>query len=185
MKHDKFDYCDSWDQGTYQTGSTKPPKSRGLLVAMLLIVVIFLAGLTSILGMMDIHPLSVLETQSDTIPVALSGDSPTIFRSVPDTDANQQPGIAISGEPLSALHQNYYHLPAGLYVNAVIEGSNAARQGLVPGDILISLNGESVTTNEELTEFLCNCQVGDTVEAVIFRDNNHKSVTLTIEKTQG
>ena len=58
MKHDEFDYCEPWDQGTYQTGSTQPPKNRGGLMAVLLILVIFLAGLTSVLGIMNIRLFS-------------------------------------------------------------------------------------------------------------------------------
>ena len=67
----------------------------------------------------------------------------------------------------------------------VVEGSDAAGQGLMPGDILISLNGKSVTSNQELTEFLYGCQVGDTVEAIIYRNKTKYTVTLTIEEAKG
>ena len=96
-----------------------------------------------------------------------------------------RPTMGISGEPVSALYQYYYRLPAGLYLNVVIEGSDAAVQGLAPGDILISLNGKAVTCEEELTEFLYGCQVGDTVEAVIYRNKTKYTVTLTIEEAKG
>jgi S1-C subfamily serine protease len=180
MKHDKFDYHTPWERGTYQTGSTKPPKSRGALVAVLLILVIFLAGVSSILGMMNIRLFSALNSQS-TIPFALCDNTPTTLRTIPNTFPCEQPGIAISAEPVSPLYQHYYHLPAGLFINAVIEGSNAAQQGLSPGDILISLDGNPMTSNEDLTNFLSNCQVGDTVEAIIYRNNGHHNLTLTIE----
>ena len=96
-----------------------------------------------------------------------------------------RPTVGISGEPVSALYQYYYRLPAGLYLNVVVEGSDAAVQGLAPGDILISLNGKAVTSEEELTEFLYSCQVGDTVEAVIYRNKTKYTVTLTIEEAKG
>ena len=152
MKHDKFDYHTPWERGTYQTGSTKPPKSRGALVAVLLILVIFLAGVSSILGMMNIRLFSALNSQS-TIPFALCDNTPTTLRTIPNTFPCEQPGIAISAEPVSPLYQHYYHLPAGLFINAVID----------------------------LTDFLSNCQVGDTVEAIIYRNNGHHNLTLTIE----
>ena len=185
MKHDKIDYRDPWDQGTYQTGSTKPPKSHSALVAVLLILVIFLAGLTSILGLMNIHLFSALNAQNGTIPMALSGDTPTAFRTVPDSLDIGQSGIAISAEPVSQPYQNHFHLPAGLFINAVCQDSNAAHQGLVPGDILISLNGKSITDNEDLTEFLSGCLVGEFVEAVIYRNDGYHSITLTIEEARG
>ena len=96
-----------------------------------------------------------------------------------------RPSMGISGEPVSALYQYYYRLPAGLYVKVVIEGSDAAAKGLTPGDILISLNGKAVTSDEELTEFLYGCQVGDIVEAVIYRNKTRYTVKLTIEEAKG
>ena len=96
-----------------------------------------------------------------------------------------RPTVGISGETVSALYQYYYRLPAGLYLNVVIEGSDAAVQGLAPGDILISLNGKAVTSEEELTEFLYGCQVGDTVEAIIYRNKTKYTVTLTVEEAKG
>ena len=418
MKHDEFDYCEPWDQGTYQTGSTQPPKSRGGLMAVLLILVIFLAGLTSVLGIMNIRLFSVLNAQENgTVPVSLSnkadatlptGSAPTapaptvpgenitiqmVPNAKPEGDAKEdaglplqdiysntidsvvsitcngpsgtssgtgvivasngyivtnchvvedaksisvllsddrtlpasvvgadavsdlaviyvdaqnlsaatfasseeirvgdtvcaigdplgadlrgtmtngivsainrdittggrtmtliqtiaalnsgnsggplidrfghiigintmkfgdnmsaagveglgfaipsatvvdviaqiidqgyvsgRPTLGISGEPVSPLYQYYYRLPAGLYLNVVIEGSDAASQGLMPGDILISLNGKSVTSEAELTEFLYGCQVGDTVETLIYRNKTKYTVTLTIEEAKG
>lgn len=46
--------CTPWDQGVYQTGSTRPPKSHGGLIAFLLIAVIFLGGIASALGILNI-----------------------------------------------------------------------------------------------------------------------------------
>ena len=416
MKRNEFDYSDPWDQGTYQTGSTNPPKNRSGLVAVLLILVIFLAGLTSILGLMNIHLFSAIKAQDGTIPVSLSGNNATLpsdtdskpatptvpiegvtiqMAPTPEGGENNQPAqglplqdiydnsiasvvsitcslstgsssgtgvivsdngyivtnchvvenaksisvllsddrtfeaavvgtdpisdlaviyieaedlqsavfgnsedirvgddvcaigdplgaelrgtmtngivsainrdittggrtmtliqtnaalnsgnsggplidrfghvigintmkigdnmnaagveglgfaipsatvveiiaqiidqgyvsgrpnIAISGEPVSALYQYYYRLPAGLFINVVVEGSDAAVQGLEAGDILISLNGKAVTSNEELAQFLYGCQVGDTVQAVIYRNKTKYTVTLTIEEAKG
>lgn len=46
---------DPWERDSYETGSTKPPKSRGGIVAILLIAVIFLGGICSVLGIMNIR----------------------------------------------------------------------------------------------------------------------------------
>ncbi len=45
---------DPWERDSYETGSTKPPKSRGGLIAVLLIAVIFLGGISSVLSVMNI-----------------------------------------------------------------------------------------------------------------------------------
>ena len=43
-----------WDDGVYGTGRTQPPKNRGGAVTVLLILVIFLSGLVTVLGIMNI-----------------------------------------------------------------------------------------------------------------------------------
>ena len=50
---------DPWDRGTYQTGSTTPPKSHGGIIAVGLVLAIFLLGVVSILAMMRISIFQV------------------------------------------------------------------------------------------------------------------------------
>jgi serine protease Do len=95
-----------------------------------------------------------------------------------------RPAMGISGEPVSALYQYYYRLPAGLYIKEVTPGSNAAAQGLEAGDILISLDGKSVTSDQELATFLYGYEVGDTVQAVIYRNQKRYTLTLTVEEAK-
>ena len=44
-----------WDDGVYETGHTRPPKSRGGLIAVLLICMIFLTGLVTVMGLRNIR----------------------------------------------------------------------------------------------------------------------------------
>ena len=55
---------DPWEQDSYETGSTKPPKNRGGLITLLLIAVIFLGGIASVLGVMNVKLFRQLN-QSD------------------------------------------------------------------------------------------------------------------------
>lgn len=182
MKHN---HSNTWDHGTYQTGSTKPPKSRGALVAVLLILVILLAGVVSILGLMNIRLFSALQAKNSTIPMVRSVDPHASFRAIDNASGADQSGIAIFAEPVAPLYQQYYHLPAGLFINAVCEDSDAARQGVAPGDILISLNGNAITNMDEFRTFVSGCRVGDAVQAVLYRNNSNYTVTLTIEEARG
>jgi membrane-associated protease RseP (regulator of RpoE activity) len=183
MKQEKFDYCDPWDRGTYQTGSTNPPKSHNGLTAVLLIAVIFLAGIVSILGIMNIRLFTALNAQNEgTVPLSLYAD----------TDADESStiiasgaAVGITGEPVTGLYQHYYHLPAGMFITGVAADSDAAVQGVENGDILVSLDGKTVTTNEELTALLDTYSVGDTLQAVLYRDHSQFTVTLTVEEAIG
>ena len=45
---------DPWEESSWQTGSTNPPKSRGGLAAVLLVLVIFLSGIVTVLGILNV-----------------------------------------------------------------------------------------------------------------------------------
>jgi len=49
------DHNEPWEQSYYQTGSTRPPKNRQGFLAVALVVVIFLGGILSVLGFLNIH----------------------------------------------------------------------------------------------------------------------------------
>ncbi len=63
---DKHDHFDPWDMGIYGNGTTEPPKSRGGLLAILLILVIFLSGITCVLSILNIRLSRQLEGQDPT-----------------------------------------------------------------------------------------------------------------------
>ena len=96
-----------------------------------------------------------------------------------------RPYLGISGEAVSALYQHYYRLPEGLFITQVSPGSDADKKGLETGDILLSIDGKGVTTPEELTTLLYNYEVGDTLQAVIFRNRKQYSVDLLVEEATG
>ena len=96
-----------------------------------------------------------------------------------------RPCLGITGEAVSPLYQYYYRLPAGLLITDVTEDSHADRAGLEDGDILLTLDGKAITNAEDLTAALYGYQVGDTVEAVIYRSYKQYTVKLIIEEAKG
>lgn len=96
-----------------------------------------------------------------------------------------RPTLGITGEPLSIFYQHYYRLPAGLYVTQVEKNSDAYAKGIEDGDILISIGETRITTMEEMKAALYSCQVGDTVEAVIYRNGQQYQVKLTLTEDKG
>ena len=59
-KPETSEYTPEWDDGTYQTGAIRPPKPSSGLVAFLLVGVIFLGGICSALGLLNIRLLQQL-----------------------------------------------------------------------------------------------------------------------------
>ncbi len=66
MKEYNYFQNDPWDPDSYGTGSTNPPKNRRTIVAVLLVMVIFLGGVSSLLGIMNIQLFRQLEEQQDS-----------------------------------------------------------------------------------------------------------------------
>lgn len=91
-----------------------------------------------------------------------------------------RPGLGIRWEQVPELHQKYYALPAGLYITGA-DGHSA----LSVGDILISLNGKQITSEEELLAALYACKIGDVVQLEIFRNDSVNTVTVTVVEYKG
>lgn len=71
---------DPWHQDSYKNGSTKPPKNRSGVLVILLVAVIFLGGIASVLGIMNVklfQQLSQNDTDSKTPFFAASGTEET------------------------------------------------------------------------------------------------------------
>ncbi len=102
---------DPWDRDTYQTGSTRPPKSHGGLVAVLLMAMILLCGIVSILTILNIRLFREnLQTPTpDTSPLSLqmpvtetTGQTElreTVDTSVPPVTTEPDPVIDIASSP--------------------------------------------------------------------------------------
>lgn len=96
-----------------------------------------------------------------------------------------RPTLGLEVEEVSRFYQLYYGLPAGAYITDVAAGSAAAEVGIAQGDILLCLDDTAVVDQESLTELLYSYQVGDTLEAVIYRGGKQYRVTLTVTEFLG
>lgn len=96
-----------------------------------------------------------------------------------------RPTLGIDGEALSTFYQHYYRMPAGLYITAVERSSDAYTKGIEDGDILISVNGTRVISMDDLKAVLYECEVGQTVQTVIYRAGQQYQVELTLAEDKG
>ena len=95
-----------------------------------------------------------------------------------------RPTLGLSAEALSRFYQHFYRLPAGLYVTDVISGGAAWEAGVQAGDILVSIDGESLSSAEDLTRILSAHAVGDTVELQLYRSGREGTVTATLTEAR-
>ena len=71
----------------------------------------------------------------------------------------------------------------GLRVRSVYPNSPAARAGLAPGDIVVSIDGRSIEGREDFDTALTSAGMGRTLTVAFRRDGRDRTVRLTTERT--
>ena len=91
-----------------------------------------------------------------------------------------RPAIGVVLGAVPAEIAEYYEIPRGLYIYSVDAHSDAARQGVRAGDILLRLDGQEVHATGEVLQPYEAYAVGDTVTLALWRDGHtfERAVTL-------
>lgn len=71
-------------------------------------------------------------------------------------------------------------LPAGAYVASVEPESDAYKQGIRTGDIIVEAGGKPITSTEELLEAKSGLKAGDTLSLKVWRSGRTSKVTITL-----
>jgi len=167
------------EQDSYKTGSTNPPKNRGGLVAGLLIAVILLAGVSSILGVMNIHLFRMLEAEKgSSVSFSLTEGSDAMPGATQDDPDKLKLGLTVGS--ISELDQRYFYLPAGALVTEIDTQGCAAKAGLAVGDIIVSCNGVKVENAQALEQALQACQAGQQVDVEFYRYRTQEQRKITV-----
>jgi serine protease Do len=81
--------------------------------------------------------------------------------------------LGIKGTDVSQDMYQVYGMPLGVYVYSVISGSGAENAGLRQGDIITGMDGQTVSTMDELQSLLKSYEAGDTVTLTVERIQNN------------
>ena len=68
----------------------------------------------------------------------------------------------------------------GVLVSQVTEGSAAEKAGIKPGDVITSINGQTIKSNSELRNAIGLSRVGDKLDVALIRDRKPMHVTAII-----
>ena len=110
-----------------------------------------------------------------------------------ETDqADQEPAqgqLGVQVREFSKEDQIIYRIPAGVVIAEVTDGSGARAAGLVSGDLITGINGERVTSVDELKAALLGLKAGDKVKVTFirpdesdsYREGNEMNVTVTLQ----
>lgn len=79
-------------------------------------------------------------------------------------------------EPL----RRYWHLPEGVLIEQIDEGSNAALAGIEQGDVIVQIGELNIRGISDYREALNRCVVGQTVRVTIYRRGAQYSALLLL-----
>lgn len=139
----------------YSTGSTRPKKDRKGLVTFLLICVIFLGGLVTALGLINIHLFHKLDAAKDAVAEVSfrQGEALPHGAFIEEMPACLELG-GMKLLEVSTAYRNLYSLPIGLFVAQVFPGSQAHAFSIEAGDLLVAVNGTPVHSLDALRSAL-------------------------------
>ncbi len=94
-----------------------------------------------------------------------------------------RPSLGITGRNLTAQEAMSANVPQGVYVYSVDERANAANEGLLAGDIITAVEGNEITTMDEINAVKEEMKAGDKLDITVYRMSAGKFIDLTITLT--
>ena len=150
-----------WDDSVYGNGPTEPPKNRGALVALMLILIIFLCGIVTMLSLMNIRLFRELNTDKREEELAISFTTEPTTEAVDKTAPTQPAAPAAVSAPNATMNlqaapkgidnipegggmslQDIYTLNIPSVVSITCQGSRSASSGT---GVVLSVDGYIVT----------------------------------------
>ncbi len=88
--------------------------------------------------------------------------------------------------PLTARLADELRAPTsdGIVVNQMSRDSAAYRNGLEPGDIILSVNGTTIADPSQFVRLIADSSIGSTVRIEILRDGRRSTLRIPIETQQ-
>ena len=132
-----------------------------------------------------VNTLKVASTGVEGIGFAIPINSTlSVIEDLKTYNKVRRPYIGITGRTVDEKTANTYKLVEGVYVYSVEEFSAAEKAGLKVGDVIVSLDGKTIKTMDELNEIKNTYSIGDTIKLSVYRDSQYIDVNLTLGESK-
>ncbi len=138
-----------------------------------------------VIGISTTRPEGVAGTDSGSYAIPSTLVKQIVDQLIAQGYVSGRPTLGLSGDIITDFDRYYFHIPAGLYIDRVDSTSDAYRQNIAPGDILISIDGVPIPDQLTLDTIVHSHAIGDTVTALVYRDGQEQTVTLTVTEYDG
>ena len=112
--------------------------------------------------------------------IPITSAKPIIDELIEQGYVSGRPAIGIRAEDTDPVAYYFYHMPRGVVVTGVLEGSDAAQKGLEADDIIVEFNGTAVGSLDDLVAAKNDLTAGETVRLTIYRGGNYYYVDVVL-----
>ncbi|ALN90723.1 peptidase Do family protein [Lysobacter gummosus] len=121
---------------------------------------------------------------SFAIPIDVAMNSAEQLRAKGKVSRGQ---LGVVVEPLTAEKVAGFKLPdsAGALINQVLPGGPADKAGLVPGDVIRSVNGTKIYESSDLPPLIGNIAPGSKARLTVFREGKNVELTVAVNELDG
>jgi len=120
-----------------------------------------------------------VEGMGFAIPINSTKD---IYEQLVQYSKVKRPYIGISGRNLDEATAKANNLVVGVYVLSVEEFSAAEKSGIQIGDVITAIDGQSITTMDELNAVKNSHSIGDEVTITVNRTGSEKQLKITLQE---
>ncbi|MBQ8687194.1 MAG: trypsin-like peptidase domain-containing protein [Ruminococcus sp.] len=93
-----------------------------------------------------------------------------------------RPQLGITCQDVSEAVSQAYNIPVGSYIISITEGGAADKAGLQIQDVIIAIDGQTITSTEELNDYKNQHDAGEQVVLTIVRAGQQMEVTVVLEE---
>lgn len=128
---------------------------------------------------------SISSTEAEGLGFAIpSNDFIKIANELIDKGMIERPGIGIMGREIPEDYAKEIGYPQGIAVARVLSNGPAHKAGIMPGDVIIGVDGKDIKTFDELSEVIKEHKVGDVLKIKIWRDGDELTVPVKLQQMQ-
>lgn len=94
----------------------------------------------------------------------------------------KRPYIGIGGIELDEQTAKANNLVVGIYVKQLEDFSAAEKGGIKVGDVITEVDGQKVTTMDEVNDIKNSKEIGDTITLKVYRNGKYIDLTITLQE---
>ena len=114
------------------------------------------------------------------LPINIVRESIDNFKNTGQFD---RPYLGVSYAMITKESALLNEVPAGAFVQSILTDSPAFRAGILPGDIVVKVDGKNIVDNEiVLATYINKMKIGDSVKLIVWRDKKEMEFTVVLEK---